>query len=171
MLIGSKTKKVPKPRKLVIVTDIVPRLCIGEHLHHDRPVRHDLLRRHQLPIANAHTQDASAQHGRILEQPECHAPWQIAINQAIISNVQSQVTLKNIGPGFLHFTQPSEFQLLTQFLNSQVVPVSFFPMLICSWHFHGQKYGTAKNASIRNRGDAYHRTEKSLPALTSWRNP
>ena len=24
MLIGSKTKKVPKPRKLVIVTDIVP---------------------------------------------------------------------------------------------------------------------------------------------------
>ena len=30
-----------------------------------------------------------------------------------------------------------------------------FPVLICSWHFHGQKYGTAKNASIRNRGDAY----------------
>ena len=122
MLIGSKTKKVPKPRKLVIVTDIVPRLCIGEHLHHGRPVRHDLLRRHQLPIANAHMQNASAQHGRILEQPEYHASWQIAINQAITSNTQSQVTLKNIGPGFLHFTQLSEFQQLTQFLHSQVVP-------------------------------------------------
>ena len=31
----------------------------------------------------------------------------------------------------------------------------FCSMLIYSWHFHGQKYGTAKNASIRNRGDAY----------------
>ena len=122
MLIGSKTKKVPKPRKLVIVTDIVPRLCIGEHLHHGRPVRHDLLRRHQLPIADAHTQNASAQHGRILEQPECHLSQQIAINQAITSNIQSQVTLKNIGPGFLHLTQPSEAQLLTRFLDSQVVP-------------------------------------------------
>ena len=62
MLIGSKTKKVPKPRKLVIVTDIVPRLCIGEHLHHGRPVRHNLLRRHQLPTANSdsHIQNASA---------------------------------------------------------------------------------------------------------------
>ena len=132
MLIGSKTKKVPKPRKLVIVTDIFPRLCIGEHLHHGRPVRHDLLRRHQLPIANAHTQNASAvQHGRILEQPESHAFQQIAINQEITLNTQSQVTLKNIGPGFLHFTQPSEPQLLTRFLYSQVVPVSFVPMLIC----------------------------------------
>ena len=72
MLIGSKTKKVPKPRKLVIVTDIVPRLCIGEHLHHGRPIGHDLLRRHQLPIANAHIQNASTQHVRILEQPESH---------------------------------------------------------------------------------------------------
>ena len=132
MLIGSKTKKVPKPRKLVIVTDIVPRLCICEHLHHGRPVRHDLLRRHQLPIANAHTQNASAQHGRILEQPECHTSWQMAINQAITRNTQSQVTLKNIGPGFLHFMQQSEFQPLTRFLYSQVVPVSFAPMLICS---------------------------------------
>ena len=35
------------------------------------------------------------------------------------------------------------------------IAVSFAPMLIYSWHFHGQKYGTAKNASIRNRGDAY----------------
>ena len=122
MLIGSKTKKVPKPRKLVIVTDIVPRLCIGEHLHHGRPVRHDLLRRHQLPIADSHTQNASAQHGRILEQPECYASWQIAINQAITPNTQSQVTLKNIGPGFLNFTQLSEFQQLTRFLDSQVVP-------------------------------------------------
>ena len=66
--------------------------------------------------------NASAQHGRILEQPGCHASWQIAINQAITSNIQSQVTLKNIGPGFLHFTQPSEAQLLTRFLYSQVVP-------------------------------------------------
>ena len=150
MLIGSKTKKVPKPRKLVIVTDIVPRLCISEHLHHGRPVRHDLLRRHQLPIANSdsHIQNASAvQHGRILEQPECHAFQQIAINQAITSNTQSQVTLKNIGPGFLHFTQPSEFQPLTRFPYSQVVPVSFAPMLICSWHFHGQKYGSAKRVN------------------------
>lgn len=122
MLIGSKTKKVPKPRKLVIVTDIVPRLCIGEHLHHGRPVRHDLLRHHQLPIANAHTQNASAQHGRILEQPECHLFQQTTINQAIASNTQSQVTLKNIGPGFLNFTQQSEFQQLTRFLDSQVVP-------------------------------------------------
>lgn len=125
MLIGSKTKKVPKPRKLVIVTDIVPRLCIGEHLHHDRPVRHDLLRRHQLPIANSdsHIQNASAvQHGRILEQPESPTFQQIAINQAIASNAQSQVTLKNIGPGFLNFTQPSGPQPLTQFLDSQVVP-------------------------------------------------
>ena len=71
--------------------------------------------------------DATAQHGRILEQPECHASWQITINQAIISNTQSQVTLKNIGPGFLYFTQSSEAQLLTRFLYSQVVPVSFFP--------------------------------------------
>lgn len=134
MLIGSKTKKVPKPRKLVIVTDIVPRLCIGEHLHHDRPVRHDLLRRHQLPISNSdsHIQNASAQHGRILEQPECHAFQQIAINQVITSNTKSQVTLKNIGPGFLYFTQPSEPQQLTRFLDSQVVPVSFVSMLICS---------------------------------------
>ena len=31
----------------------------------------------------------------------------------------------------------------------------FVSMLICSWDFLGQKYGTAKNASIRNRGDAY----------------
>ena len=122
MLIGSKTKKVPKPRKLVIVTDIVPRLCIGEHLHHDRTVRHDLLRRHQLPIANAHTQDASAQHVRILEQPESHLFQQTTINQAITLNTQSQVTLKNIGPGFLNFTQPSEAQRLTRFLDSQVVP-------------------------------------------------
>ena len=122
MLIGSKTKKVPKPRKLVIVTDIVPRLCIGEHLHHGRPVRHDLLRRHQLPTANAHTQNASAQHGRILEQPESPTFQQIAINQAITPNTQSQVTLKNIGPGFLHFTQQSESQQLTRFLDSQVVP-------------------------------------------------
>ncbi len=122
MLIGSKTKKVPKPRKLVIVTDIVPRLCIGEHLHHGRPVRHDLLRRHQLPIANARIQNVSAQLWSILEQPECHASWQIAINQEITPNTQSQVTLKNIGPGFLHFTQPSEFQQFTRFLDSQVVP-------------------------------------------------
>ena len=122
MLIGSKAKKVPKPRKLVIVTDIVPRLCIGEHLHHGRPVRHDLLRRHQLPIANSHIQNASAQHGRILEQPESHAFQQIAINQTSTSNTQSQVTLKNIGLGFLNFTQPSEFQRLTRFLGSQVVP-------------------------------------------------
>ena len=28
---------------------------------------------------------------------------------------------------------------------------------ISAGHFHGQKYGTAKNSSIRNRGDAYHR--------------
>ena len=143
MLIGSKTKKVPKPRKLVIVTDIVPSLCIGEHLHHDRPVRHNLLRRHQLPIANAHTQNASAQHGRILEQPECHVPWQIAINQAITLNAQSQVTLKNIGPGFLHFTQPSEPQQLTRFLYSQVVPVSFVP--------HVNLLLTFPWAKVRNR--------------------
>ena len=71
--------------------------------------------------------NAPAQHGRILEQPECHASWQIAINQEITPNAQSQVTLKNIGPGFLHFTQPSEFQLLTRFPDSQVVPVSFVP--------------------------------------------
>ena len=131
MLIGSKTKKVPKPRKLVIVTDIVPRLCIGEHLHHSRPVRHDLLRRHQLPIANSdsHIQNASAQLWSILEQPESHLFQQTTINQAITSNAQSHVTLKNIGPGFLHFTQPSEFQQLTRFLDSQVVPVSFVPML------------------------------------------
>ena len=122
MLIGSKTKKVPKPRKLVIVTDIVPRLCIGEHLHHGRPVRHDLLRRHQLPTANAHTQNASAQLWRILEQPESPTFQQIAVNQAITPNAQSQVTLKNIGPGALHFTQPTEFQPLTRFLDSQVVP-------------------------------------------------
>ena len=70
--------------------------------------------------------NASAQHGHILEQPECYASWQIAINQAITPNTQSQVTLKNIGPGFLHFTQLSELQLLTRFLDSQVVPV-FFP--------------------------------------------
>ena len=156
MLIGSKTKKVPKPRKLVIVTDIVPRLWIGEHLHHDRPVRHDLLRRHQLPIANtdseyrqripianAHTQNASARHGRILEQPECHLSRQITINQTITSNTQSQVTLKNIGPGFLHFTQPSEFQLLTRFLDSQVVPVSFFP--------HVNLFLTFPLAKVRDR--------------------
>lgn len=122
MLIGSKTKKVPKPRKLVIVTDIVPRLCIGEHLHHGRPVRHDLLCRHQLPIANSPIQNASAQLWSILEQPESHSFQQTTINQAITSNTQSQVTLKNIGPGFLHFTQPSEFQQLTRFLDSQVVP-------------------------------------------------
>ena len=124
MLIGSKTKKVPKPRKLVIVTDIVPRLCIGEHLHHGRPIGHDLLRRHQLPIANSdsHIQNASAQLWSILEQPECHLSRQITINQTITSNAQSQVTLKNIGPGFLHFTQPSEAQLLTRFPDSQVVP-------------------------------------------------
>ena len=54
--------------------------------------------------------NASAQHGRILEQPECHASWQIAINQAITPSTQSQVTIKNIGPGFLHFTQLSEAQ-------------------------------------------------------------
>ena len=124
MLIGSKTKKVPKPRKLVIVTDIVPRLCIGEHLHHGRPVRHDLLRRHQLPIANSdsHIQNASAQLRSILEQPESPTFQQIAINQEITLNAQSQVTLKNIGPGFLHFTQQSESQQLTRFLDSQVVP-------------------------------------------------
>ena len=52
---------VPKPRKLVIVTDIVPRLCIGEHLHHDRPVRHDLLRRHQLSIANTDSERSHAE--------------------------------------------------------------------------------------------------------------
>ena len=92
---------------------------------------------------------------RILEQPEYHLSQQITINQAITPNTQSQVTLKNIGHGFLHFTQPSEFQPLTRFLYLQVVPVSFAPMLICSWYFHGQKYGSAKNASIRNRGDAY----------------
>ena len=134
MLIGSKTKKVPKPRKLVIVTDIGPRLCIGEHLHHGRPVRHDLLRRHQLPIANSgpHIQNASAQLWRILEQPESHLSQQATISQAITSNAQSQVTLKNIGPGFPHFTQPPEFQQLTRFLDSQVVPVSFVSMLICS---------------------------------------
>lgn len=124
MLIGSKTKKVPKPRKLVIVTDIVPRLCIGEQLHHGRPVRHDLLRRHQLPIANSdsHIQNASARLWSILEQPESHLFQQTTVNQAIASNTQSQVTLKNIGPGFLNFTQPSEFQQLTRFLDSQVVP-------------------------------------------------
>ena len=69
---------------------------------------------------------------RILEQPECHLSRQIAINQAITPNTQSQVTLKNIGHGFLHFTQLSEPQPLTQFPDSQVVPVSFAPMLICS---------------------------------------
>ena len=66
--------------------------------------------------------NASAQHGRILEQPECHTSWQIAINQEITLNTQSQVTLKNIGPGFLYFTQLSEPQPLTRFLYSQVVP-------------------------------------------------
>ena len=30
---------------------------------------------------------------------------------------------------------------------------------ISARHFHGQKYGTAKNASIRNRGDAYDITD------------
>ena len=70
--------------------------------------------------------NASAQHGRILEQPEHHASWQITINQEITLNAQSQVTLKNIGPGFLHFTQSSEFQRLARFPDSQVVPVSFF---------------------------------------------
>ena len=64
---------------------------------------------------------------RILEQPECHLSRQITINQTITSNTQSQVTLKNIGPGFLHFTQPSESQQLTRFPDSQVVPVSFVP--------------------------------------------
>lgn len=66
--------------------------------------------------------NASAQHGRILEQPGCHASWQITINQEITLNAQSQVTLKNIGPGFLHFTQLSEAQQFTLFLDSQVVP-------------------------------------------------
>ena len=122
MLIGSKTKKVPKPRKLVIVKDIVPRLCIGEHLHHCRPVRHDLLRRHQLPIADSHIQNASAQLWSILEQPGSPTFQRTTINQAITPNAQSQVTLKNIGPGFLYFTQPSEPQQLTRFLDSQVVP-------------------------------------------------
>ena len=42
---------------------------------------------------------------RILEQPECHLSQRITINQAITPNTQSQVTLKNIGPGFLYFTQ------------------------------------------------------------------
>ena len=106
---------------------------LQKHIHHDRPVRHDLLRRHQLPIANTDSKrshsECPAQHGRIFEQPECHVPWQIAINQAITSNTQSQVTLKNIGPGFLYFTQLSEAQLLTRFLYSQVVPVSFFPQV------------------------------------------
>lgn len=121
MLIGSKTKKVPKPRKLVIVTDIFPRLCIGEHLPLEH-VRHDLLSRHQLPIADSHIQNASAQLWSILEQPESHLFQQTTINQAIASNIQSQVTKKNIEPGFLHFTQLSEVQLLTRFLYSQVVP-------------------------------------------------
>ena len=76
--------------------------------------------------------DAILGHLRILEQPECHLSQRITINQAITPNTQSQVTLKNIGPGFLHFTQPSEFQPLTRFPYSQVVPVSFAPMLICS---------------------------------------
>ena len=87
--------------------------------------------------------NASAQHGRILEQPECHLSQQITINQTITSNTQSQVTLKNIGPGFLHFTQPSEFQQLTRFLYSQVVPVSFFP--------HVNLFLTFPWAKVRNR--------------------
>ena len=90
--------------------------------------------------------NASAQHGRILEQPECHILWQIAINQAITSNAQSQVTLKNIGPGFLHFTQPSEAQLLTRFLYSQVVPVSFVP--------HVNLFLTFPWAKVRDRDTA-----------------
>ena len=69
---------------------------------------------------------------RILEQPECNLSQRITINQAITPNTQSQVTLKNIGLRFLHFTQPSEFQPLTRFLYPQVVPVSFAPTLICS---------------------------------------
>ena len=68
MLIGSKTKKVPKPRKLVIVTDIVPRLCIGEHLPLEH-VRTDLLRRHQLPIANT---DSERLHAECLRSTWAH---------------------------------------------------------------------------------------------------
>ena len=87
--------------------------------------------------------NASAQHGRILEQPECHLSRRITINQAITPSTQSQVTLKNIGPGFLHFTQPSEAQPLTRFLDSQVVPVSFFS--------HVNLFLTFPWAKVRNR--------------------
>ena len=80
---------------------------------------------------------------RILEQPECHLSQRITINQTITPNTQSQVTLKNIGPGFLHFTQPSEAQLLTRFLHSQVVPVSYFP--------HVNLFLTFPWAKVRNR--------------------
>ena len=112
MLIGSKTKKVPKPRKLVIVTDIVPRLCIGEHLHynrpvrqhghlqkhlhHGRPVRHDLLRRHQLPIANT---DSERSHAGCLRSTRAHfgTTWMSCI---LANSYQSRDYTKRSKPGY-----------------------------------------------------------------------
>ena len=96
MLIGSKTKKVPKPRKLVIVTDIVPRLCIGEHLHHGRPVRHDLLRRHQLPIADT---DSERSHAGCLR-----STWALfettRMSRISANNYQSSDYIKHPKPGY-----------------------------------------------------------------------
>ena len=96
MLIGSKTKKVPKPRKLVIVTDIVPRLCIGEHLHHGRPVRHDLLRRHQLPIANT---DSERSHAECLRSTWAHfgTTW---MSYVLANSYQSSDYVKHSKPGY-----------------------------------------------------------------------
>ena len=96
MLIDSKTKKVPKPRKLVIVTDIVPRLCIGEHLHHGRPVRHDLLRRHQLPIANT---DSEHSHTECLRSTWAHfGTTRMSLIPA--NHYQSDNYIKHSKPGY-----------------------------------------------------------------------
>ena len=79
------------------------------------------------------------------------------------NHYQSSDYTKHSKPGYpkKHRTWLSAFyatiRVSTTYTISQLASCSnfFFPMLICSWHFHGQKYGTAKNASIRNRGDAY----------------
>ena len=147
MLIGSKTKIVPKPRKLVIVTDIVPRLCIGEHLHHDRPVRHDLLRRHQLPIANTDSERSLAE---CLRSTWAHfgTTWMSFIP---VNHYQSSDYSKHSKPGYpkKHRTWLSAFyatiRVSTTYTTSLLASCSSF---FCS---HVNLFLTFPWAKVRNR--------------------
>ena len=49
-----------------------------------------------------------------------------------------------------------------QYVTAETLTLEQNLTSVCSLHFHGQKYGTAKNASIRNRKKHKYATAETL---------